>query len=582
MELFKPNLTKLTKKRDVKGLFRALRYRKDANIRRAAASVLGAMKDPRAIQPLAEALNDLAYGVRVTAVKSLAAIDDTRVVEPLIQALGDDHNDVRYAATESLVTIGQPAVDPLIQALKDQSRMIRETAAYLLFTLRMLGITDAERAESNLIAALRDQYSGVRKAAAVALCAIGSAQAVGPLIQMLQSPSAELRVAAAKALGFIGGEQGTEALIMALKDKNTEVRKAIARALGTNGGEQAVAPLVQTLTDHEKEVRGAAKDALKEIGNPAVPRLEKALRKDGLVQKAAADILEALAWEPKDAQQEAYYCIAKNDWDRCVQIGVPAVEPLIGVLKDSSYRKRRDAVKALGMIHDERVEKVLIGALKDVDAEVRVAAVDALRGIGGEQTTAPVIAILKEIKQKEGAANEQIAAMKTLGVFGGEPAMEILAEMLESDIQAVRETAADTLDDLGWQPDTEERHAYYCIARSEWEQCAAIGAPAVEPLIKMPMACTNRTVIEVLGKIGDTRAVKPIQYRLESDNWEMRKTAALALLSIAEKNPDATVLNNALLKKIKTAHSDKMETWSDACTTYSKHIDTGIGLSAKQ
>jgi HEAT repeat protein len=293
-----------------------------------------------------------------------------------------------------------------------------------------------------------------------------------------------------------------------------------------------------------------------------------------------------------------------------VQIGIPAVVPLIGVMKESSYKLRRDAIIALSTINDARIEKVLVRALKDaapevriaaIDAlrvsigkqamepitlalqdensEVRMAAVDALKKIGDERAAASIIAMLKNIKQKERNTGEQIAAMETLGSFGGEPVLEILAEMLKSDIPVVQDAAADILDDLGWTPDTEEHHADYCVIRSQWQQCVAIGAEAVKPLIGM--IGRNNSAIEALGQIGDARATKPILQKLESGDWETRKTAALALLLIAKKNPDAAIVDNALIKKIKTAHRDSKESWSDDCNTYSNHTDTGIGLNVK-
>lgn len=580
MGLFKPNLKRMAKKRDVKGFIRALRYRKDQEIRRVAASVLGILEDPRAVEPLIGALSDSAYSVRVAAVKSLAAIDDARAVEPLIQVM-QGKNAARDAAMEALVTIGQPAVGPLIQALRDQTPLVRETAAYLLIILRESGAPGVEWAEPNLIEALQDQLSDVRKAAAVALSVIGGAQAVGPMIQALKDPDADVRKIAAAALGSMKSTQGVAPLAEALEDVDQQVRKAAVKALGAIGGGQAVAPLVKALKDNENEVQKTAIGAFEKIGEPAIAALEKALEKNGRIQEGAAKALDALAWKPKSTQQEAYYCIAKDNWDRCVQIGVPAVEPLIGVLnKDSSYRKRRDAVKALGAINDARVEKVLIGALKDVDTEVRVAAVDALGEIGDKRAVEPIIAMLKNPNRKY-PDGVWTAAMKTLGVCGGEPAVGLLMEALKYDAMIVRKAAADALDGLGWKPDTEEHHAYYCIAKSEWEQCAAIGAPAAEPLLELPRAAMCNAAIEALGQIGDARAVKLILGRMESDEWKTRKTAALALLSIAEKNPDVTIVNSAIMKKIRTAHQDRVESWSDNCGDTSMHVDTGIGLSRK-
>ena len=55
-DLFKPNVEKLEKKKDVHGLIKALRYKKDEwdedDVRRSAADALGKIKDERAVEPL--------------------------------------------------------------------------------------------------------------------------------------------------------------------------------------------------------------------------------------------------------------------------------------------------------------------------------------------------------------------------------------------------------------------------------------------------------------------------------------------------------------------------------------------------
>jgi|ERR1700722_397187 HEAT repeat protein len=81
----------------------------DARVRRwNAASVLGEIKDPRAVEPLIAALNDTDYIVRRTAVSSLGEIKDLRMVEPLITALKDKDVGVRDEAAEVLGEIKDP------------------------------------------------------------------------------------------------------------------------------------------------------------------------------------------------------------------------------------------------------------------------------------------------------------------------------------------------------------------------------------------------------------------------------------------------------------------------------------------
>jgi len=67
------------------------------------------------------------------------------------------------------------------------------------------------------------------------------------------------------------------------------------------------------------------------------------------------------------------------------EIGEPAVEPLIAVLKDSDENVRNLAIVSLGDIGDARAVEPLIHALKDSSKKVRSFAAKALKKIGGEK-----------------------------------------------------------------------------------------------------------------------------------------------------------------------------------------------------
>jgi HEAT repeat protein len=72
------------------------------------------------------------WDVRKSAAGALGAIKDPRAVEPLITALKDRAEDVRRSAVSALGAIGAPAVEPLITALKDPDKDVRKSAANAL------------------------------------------------------------------------------------------------------------------------------------------------------------------------------------------------------------------------------------------------------------------------------------------------------------------------------------------------------------------------------------------------------------------------------------------------------------------
>ncbi len=159
--------------------------------------------------------------------------------------------------TESRAT----AVEALITACKASSHRIQSAAAQSLGGLKAAGVVF-------LIAALEDDNSNVRCAAAAALGKIGDRRAVEPLGAALKSKDEMLRKAAAEALARIGAPV-VQALTAAVSDGDDQVRKVAAAALGRVGDTRAVQPLVLAVSDGDDQVRKVAAAALDETGwNP--------------------------------------------------------------------------------------------------------------------------------------------------------------------------------------------------------------------------------------------------------------------------------------------------------------------------
>jgi hypothetical protein len=100
-----PDVGKMTAERDVLGLIKTLGYKKDPDMRRAAAKALGEIGDSRAAEPLSVALNDEDKGVREAAAEALAELSAGQVGESAIppqaeRALARDNKGTRYK-TES-------------------------------------------------------------------------------------------------------------------------------------------------------------------------------------------------------------------------------------------------------------------------------------------------------------------------------------------------------------------------------------------------------------------------------------------------------------------------------------------------
>ena len=344
-----PNVSKMSEKHDVRGLTKALTYKKDAGVRTAAAEALGVLADGHAIEPLVEALGDEEKGVREAAARALGKMKNRRVVEPLIYALDDDDSRVAACAAEALgARADAQAIEPLIRAL-GYSPEVRNNALAALVKIGAPAVVplieaygyEKKEAKEAIIAALgrigaaRDRPGATRKATAAlierleytakfrepfvkALVEIGE-PAIEPLIAAVRHP--DRFCGAAEALKRLGWEP---------EDDNAwylvgtgEYGKAISL------GAPAVEPLIARLGHHDQPRRALA--ALVKIGEPAIQPLRASLG-DGNASVLAAEALGKLGdvepliaelWGPEP--EAAVTALAG--------IGSPAVEPLIAALK---------------------------------------------------------------------------------------------------------------------------------------------------------------------------------------------------------------------------------------------------------
>jgi HEAT repeat protein len=324
-----PNIIKMEAKRDVEGLIKALRYRRDKK--------------------------DEYRHVAQAAADALGYIGDVRAIEPLIVALEVSH--LGENALSALRKFGALTVEPLITALKHNDKKVRR------YTATVLGEIRDARAVEPLIAALKDIDSEVCEAAAKALGEIGDVRAIEPLIAAFKD--IDCKEAVAEALVLIGdvraaawpgslrkfGAPAVEPLITALKHNKYYVRKGAATLLGNIGDVRAVEPLIAALEDIDRQ-----------------------------------ETAEALGWIGDVHAFESLIAAFKQEAAEALgEIGdVRAVEPLIAALKVINYGDRRDVFGdhkvasvcgavawALGNIGDVRAVEPLIAAFKEISRTFR-------------------------------------------------------------------------------------------------------------------------------------------------------------------------------------------------------------------
>jgi HEAT repeat protein len=387
MSLFgKPDIEKLKTKRNIEGLIKALGNKKYADVRWQSARVLEQLGDKRAIEPLIQALNDDHGLVRKSAIEALGKIGDERATEALIAGLNDQDDEIRLSAVNSLKQIGD------------------------------------EHATKLLITVLKDKNTDVRISAASALGQIGGGHAAMALIDALNDKNAKVRESVTYALRKIDddaiaeiSETAVERLIAALKDPVSDIRKVMVRALGQMGDDRALEPLVEALQDESNEVR-----------------------------QSAALALEKLNWNPDKSGTGAHFWIAKQQWDKCVEIGSPAVEPLISMLRHPHENVRHSVVNALVQIGKDRTLDALYLASKNKNEIIRRNAVYTLVKMGEDRIVRDLIELLKSHSQEVRA--EVISEIARLSIRSDEILPELTHKLVDRS-EKVKMKAAKAL----WQ-----------------------------------------------------------------------------------------------------------------------------------
>ena len=377
-----PNVNKLKAKGDIKGLIKALGYKRDQTVRQAAAEALGEIHDTQAVKPLVVALKDSDEMVRTsvahalgeiaspqaldaligvledaetrprqTAVEALGKIRDTRAVEPLIAALMTSDKAVLDTAIDALGKIGPPAVESILVALKNP-----DLCKPLFMALGEIG---DRRAVEPLLAAIDDDDASIRKVAVTALGKTGDYRVAKPLVPALWDPDWTVRESAFGSLEILGCTGvAVEPLIASLGDDD---RRDIAVEFLKKMGAQVVKGLLPAYKNENRRVSGAATAVLATINQQAIEPLVDALKADGL-RTAAADALAEIC-------------------------GDRAVDPLISVLDSWKWgrQEKKAASEALVKIGSRKVVEALTRLSEKKSFYAKKDADEALKRIAATQ-----------------------------------------------------------------------------------------------------------------------------------------------------------------------------------------------------
>jgi HEAT repeat protein len=195
------------------------------------------------------------------------------------------------------------------------------------------------------------------------------------------------------------------------------------------------------------------------------------------------------------------------------------VDELIRQLKSDYPHERMLAAHALGDHHDPRAVDALIQTLEDQseDCATRIQAAHALGRMGDPKAIEPLIRTMEE-EWGDCAKGLRYAIAEVLGEFRDPRATDTLVKL------------------LGWD--------YFTASKAAYSLKKLRDRRAVEPLIrrienKRFGGYQRQFAAEILGVLGDPRAIPALAKALHDNDEGIRKAASKSLSAFVPTHPDA-------------------------------------------
>ena len=352
MSLFgPPNIENMKRKRDIKGLIKALSYKKDGNIANSAEKALIEIKP--SIEFLISPLRK-ATGYEKVKILSIfreivfapSNIKNPLACETLLVALKDKDQDVRRYSAITLGEIKDPrGVEPLISVLKDISENMREDISewVRVSAVEALAKIKDPRAIEPLAYALKDRSKNVQLSAAIALSEFKDPRALEPL-EVFLSYSNGSQVSAAIALSEFKDPRAVEPILNALEEgyiNEYSERENAFKALCKIKDPRAMKTLVWHLYgDCSDELYEIITTSLCEFNDPCLEKI----------------LLEA-AWIENNELKAAWIRKGKHE-DFLKLLGIPDPEKYLDKLKQIIHNRYKEASHRKAPTEEEFIERI--------------------------------------------------------------------------------------------------------------------------------------------------------------------------------------------------------------------------------
>ena len=469
---------------------------------------------------------------RSDAVKTLGKCNDTRVVPLLLPLLTDDFVFVRVAVVRALGDLHDPrAIDPLLAALEKPELEVGSQV------IEALSKFQDPRVMKVLLAGVKDPNAATRAAAITALGNYHDAAVCKTVYARLLDSDANVRQAVVKTLGKLPPDPITGPSLCALlnSETNRPVQIAIVDVLGRM---RMVSAVPQLLKLGAAEQRGpepnyqlvtAVRQAITHIGEPAFDVLLEKMREpvpDYQIDPEAADLSRRVQWMAADVLRNGPFQTPRlraTLLDLMQQNGINAysfndllsrprawnlTRPLDGVYSDayemiavSAPRRTREL-----WCRDPLILARHRARLLEQKGNVAWDAVSMLRQLADPSITKDLLPLLDSP-----TANDRLSGAAVLVKLGNKRAFDTLIALLSEKEELAGRQAMNYLRDL---PEQQE----------------------IQPLLDLLKTKPEKRllIVDILGPMGDGRAVPTLIELLKDHDEKIREHAALALGMIGD------------------------------------------------
>jgi HEAT repeat protein len=492
-------LGNLVSRRGVERLKSLLQREGDREAVEAAVMLLGWLGEIAALDDLFRLLADERY-LQVVEGSILSMGRGTE--KGLSAALGHENRSVRIVALRLLRALGVSCHPEQLAGL-----IALDDEALQLEVLETLNLFPEEALLSRLLLIVENGSDKASHKAAEVLGKYPLGKVLDFFGLLAHAHDARRRRRAAMLLGHLKEAGGSASIEALFQDEDAQVRREVVRAIGLQRVAGAIPLLRLALGDPEPSVRESAVLAAAGFGEPVL--LQEILQLLGSGDRSLDySIIRALGlMEARDAGSWLMQYLDRGDLSRQQEYA------LLETLGKIAYKEASPLVSSRYLRHEE--------------ADFRRLAVSTLGSLGDRESLRGV---------EEAACDPhwsvRIAALHVLGKIGGSRELPLLLKGIADPDPMVRKHAiiilgdlrnGSTVPELVMQLNDSEVGKFAFEALLKFGRC---GLPWLHRLMKknLPVELRER-VVDLVGKMGDSKSVEPLLELLEDPSQSIRLAA---------------------------------------------------------